>query len=229
MAAAAAQEIGGADDQGAGTLTPAAGRVQDRFCDTDSMICAVMISARCENACGKLPIWRCSLGSYSSDSRPRWLRSDSSRSNSASASSSRPGERVVVGQPEAARQERALGSRQPVGAAVGLVAEHEAVAQQVLLDRRDRALHARIAARAGSRSAASPARSRRASSLPYDCVNAPTRGLKPRSQTSAWIRSAQRADRCGSMPRPSSPPSAELVDARARRDRWRPRPSPSSA
>ncbi len=56
---------------GAGAWTDTAGRVHSRFCDTDSMICAVMISARCENACGKLPICRCSFGSYSSDSRPR--------------------------------------------------------------------------------------------------------------------------------------------------------------
>ena len=83
-------------DGGAGSImAPGAcietdGRVHSRFCDTDSMMCAVMISARCENACGKLPIWRCSLGSYSSESRPRWLRSPSRRSNSASASPSRP-------------------------------------------------------------------------------------------------------------------------------------------
>jgi hypothetical protein len=44
------------------------------------------------------------------------------------------------------------------------------------------------------------------SSLPYDCVKAPTRGLKPRSQISVWIFSRS-AQMCRSIFWPSSPPS----------------------
>src|SRR5262245_61081610 len=43
-------------------------------------------------------------------------------------------ERVVVGQPEAAGEERPLRPGQPVGAGLGAVAKHEAVPDQVLLD-----------------------------------------------------------------------------------------------
>ena len=77
---------------------------------------AVPISARCENACGKLPSWRLRRGSYSSASRPTSLRSASSRSNSACASSVPALQRVVVGEPEAAGEERALARRQAVRA-----------------------------------------------------------------------------------------------------------------
>ena len=53
-------------------------------------------------------------------------------------------------------------------------------------------------------------------SLPYDCVNAPTRGLKPRSQTSAWIRSRS-ALRCGSIFCALVAADPELLDRSAAR------------
>src|SRR5262245_8435488 len=45
-----------------------------------------------------------------------------------------PRECIVVGQPEAAGQERTLRSGQAVGAGLGVVAKHEAIPDQVLLD-----------------------------------------------------------------------------------------------
>src|SRR6516164_6328539 len=56
---------------------------------TSCRLSAVPMSARCENACGKLPSCRCAVGSYSSASRPTSLRSESRRSNRARASASR--------------------------------------------------------------------------------------------------------------------------------------------
>src|SRR5215831_20104609 len=44
---------------------------------TSCRLNAVPMSARCENACGKLPSCRCAVGSYSSASRPTSLRSES--------------------------------------------------------------------------------------------------------------------------------------------------------
>src|SRR5215831_6482082 len=55
-----------------------------------SRLCAVFTSAMWEKACGKFPNRRFAAGSYSSDSKPRSLRSESNRSNSLRASSSRP-------------------------------------------------------------------------------------------------------------------------------------------
>src|SRR5262249_41652692 len=55
-----------------------------------SILVAVLTSARCENACGKLLIWRRRVESYSSERSPRWLRNVSRRSNNASASAARP-------------------------------------------------------------------------------------------------------------------------------------------
>src|SRR6185369_16324788 len=54
------------------------------------------------------------------------------------------GEGVVVGQPEAAGQERTLRAWEAVDLVLGLVPEHEPVAQQGPLDRPDGALNARI-------------------------------------------------------------------------------------
>src|SRR3954471_9736803 len=51
---------------------------------------------------------------------------------------------VVVREPEAAGEKRALTRRQSVLRLGAVVAEHEAIDEQALLDRRDGALHARI-------------------------------------------------------------------------------------
>src|SRR5262249_8944655 len=56
---------------------------------TSCRLNAVPMSARWENACGKLPSCRRAVGSYSSASRPTSLRSESRRSKRARASASR--------------------------------------------------------------------------------------------------------------------------------------------
>src|ERR1051326_727971 len=54
------------------------------------------------------------------------------------------GERIGVDQPEAARQECTLARRQPVLGRAGVVAQHQTIDQELALDRRDRAAHARV-------------------------------------------------------------------------------------
>ena len=54
---------------------------------------------------------------------------------------------MIVGEPEAAGEERALARRQPVARPRRVVAQHEAVLDQLALDRRDRADDARIVGR----------------------------------------------------------------------------------
>ena len=75
---------------------------------TSARLAAVLIRARWENACGKLPSCRFPTGSYSSASRPTSLRSASSRSNNAARLGDPAGQRVVVGEPEAAGEEGAF-------------------------------------------------------------------------------------------------------------------------
>src|SRR5438034_5685064 len=55
-------------------------RCSQGFC-ASSRLCAVLTSAIWEKACGKFPNSRFAAGSYSSESRPRSLRNDRSRSN----------------------------------------------------------------------------------------------------------------------------------------------------
>ena len=75
-----------------------------------SMMYALSMIPTCENACGKLPSWRCSPGWYSSASSP-------SRWSSDAALEQRPRRRrcarhrVVVGEPEAADEERRFVAR----------------------------------------------------------------------------------------------------------------------
>ena len=107
-------------------------------------MCAVKIIARWEKPCGKFPIWRCNLGSYSSASRPRWLRIPSNRSMSCSASAMPAHEGVVVSQPEAAGQESALRAGEAVSSILGVVTKHESIPQQILLDRRDGSADPRV-------------------------------------------------------------------------------------
>ena len=98
---------------------------------------AVLTRPMCEKACGKLPTSRPATGSYSSDSRPTSLRIASSRSKTRRASALAALERVVVGQPEGAGQERPLARRQAVHPGLGDVARDEPVGHQLPLDRRD--------------------------------------------------------------------------------------------
>ena len=75
---------------------------------------AVLTSATWVNACGKLPSWRRVSGSHSSASRPRSLRRSRSRSKDLLGLVVPSLEREIVGEPEGAREERALAGRQPV-------------------------------------------------------------------------------------------------------------------
>src|ERR1019366_2912684 len=74
--------------------SPASGALAPDRCSAGfaarARLYAELIKAICENACGKLPTRRFAAGSYSSDKRPRSLRSASNRSNKSRASSSRP-------------------------------------------------------------------------------------------------------------------------------------------
>ena len=98
-------------------------------------------------AWGKFPSSRRAAGSYSSDRSPTSLRSARSRSNSSVGLGHAALEREVVGQPERAREKRALAGRQPVDVGPRLVARHEAVGHEVRCDRLDRAHDARVAGR----------------------------------------------------------------------------------
>ena len=77
-------------------------------CDADTM------KPRCENACGKLPIIRFVLGSYSSENMPtsfcRLAQPLEQRARLVLASD----EREVVDQPERRQQERPLAGRETV-------------------------------------------------------------------------------------------------------------------
>ena len=81
----AGEPAGVAQPCAASTL-PSGWRMRRPFPSTS----AVFTSARCVNACGKLPSWRPVRGSYSSASRPTSLRMSRSRSNSSRASSILP-------------------------------------------------------------------------------------------------------------------------------------------
>jgi len=90
-------------------------------------------------ACGKLPASRPRCGSYSSDSRPTSFEHPAR----VVATSE---EYEVVGEPERAREERALPRRETVDSLGrrGMVAAHEAVDEELALDRGDRAADARV-------------------------------------------------------------------------------------
>ncbi|TML58572.1 MAG: cytochrome b, partial [Actinobacteria bacterium] len=72
---------------------------------------AVLTSATCENACGKLPTRRPAFVSYSSDRRPTSLRRPSNRWNSASASTCRPCRTRL----SASQNEQAMNAPSPPG------------------------------------------------------------------------------------------------------------------
>src|ERR1700682_3229072 len=52
-----------------------------RLASASARFCAVLISAICVNACGKLPTWRAAPTSYSSANRPTSLATPTTRSN----------------------------------------------------------------------------------------------------------------------------------------------------
>ena len=76
----------------------------------------MLISARCENACGKFPSCRLAAGSYSSASSPTSLRNANKSFKQTARLLVTALQYVVVGQPEAAGQKGAFAGRQPIGA-----------------------------------------------------------------------------------------------------------------
>src|SRR5207253_2254929 len=54
------------------------------------MLLAVLMSARCVRACGKLPVWRRRIGSYCSENSPTSLATLATRSNSSRALATLP-------------------------------------------------------------------------------------------------------------------------------------------
>ena len=122
-------------------LTRPRALVRARHVDVES-VNAVSTIPMWVNACGKLPTSRPRSGSYSSEMRPRSLRSPSNRSYSST--------RLVAatllvedgGEPERARQEGSLARWQPVDSGVlvvGAVALDEPAAHELGLDRANRA------------------------------------------------------------------------------------------
>ena len=95
-------------------------------------LCTLLTSAMCESAWGKLPTSRDAVASYSSDNSPTSLRNDSSRPRRTVAA---PEHYVGIDQPEAASEKGSLSCRQPVLTGACIAAQHEAIAQQPLLDR----------------------------------------------------------------------------------------------
>ena len=89
----------------------------------------MLTSARCVNACGKLPSWRRAAGSYSSDEQADVVAQVEQPLEQLAGLVVPPLQRERVGEPERARQEHALAGREAVDGAVAPrpVAEHEAV------------------------------------------------------------------------------------------------------
>ena len=108
---------------------------------------AVPITDTCENACGKLPTIRRRTVSYSSDSSPTSLRTSSTSSNSSRASASRP----CSARQSASQHVHGMNAPSLAGESVdmrrGVVAPHEPVDHQTLLDRGDGADHALVVRR----------------------------------------------------------------------------------
>ena len=132
----------------------------------------MLSSATCEKACGKLPTCRFEprivfLGEQADVVAQREQPLEQAPRVVVAAE-----QHVVVGQPEAAGEERAFAGGQSVVGRVAVVAQHEAVDEQVLLDRRDRAAHARIVGRQKADERNDAAGSASSSFDPYACTNA---------------------------------------------------------
>ena len=99
---------------------------------------AASISARWENACGKLPRWRPVSTSNSSAYSPSGEAMRSSRSMQVAGPLLLADDRQRRDEPERADEERALLAGQAVVGLVGAVAQHEAVLGQLVGDRQRR-------------------------------------------------------------------------------------------
>ncbi len=96
---------------------------------------AALINATWEKACGKLPSSRFDRGSYSSASSPRSFARPIRRVNKSRPSSKSTQQHIVLDQPEAAWQELAFTRGQAIHATARVVTAHEALHEQVFLDR----------------------------------------------------------------------------------------------
>ena len=121
-----------------------------------------MISARCVNACGKLPRWRPAAGIDLLGVEPQGA------GERQELLAQLPGPVVLPDldqrrhEPERADRERALLARQPVVGLLDAVAQHEAVDGQLVGDGEHRRPHPRVVGRQEARRAASAAATRRA-------------------------------------------------------------------
>ena len=136
-----------------------------------------LISARCVNACGKLPRWRPVTGSNSSAYSPSGEATLSSRSIRSRALLLAD-DRQRRDEPERADQERALLARQAVVGLLGAVAQHEAVLGQLVGDRQHGRAQALVVGPAGSRRSR-PAASRRRARRSRSAGAARRRSLTP--------------------------------------------------
>ena len=182
------------------------------------------VGVRCSRArCARTPAGSCRraarAGSYSSDSRPRSLRSASSRSNISRASSSSAEQDEVVDEPERAeartRLRRAAG-RPRLVAPRRAGSDDEAVLQQLRARIASSVPRARAGRRpAGSRRAGSSAGSRRAASSRSTGRTSRARRRSRARSTSAWISSRTRRQRSTG---PSRPNCSDGLDAAVERD-----------
>ena len=115
-----------------------------RHASTAAIASAAPTSARCDSACGVLPACRPPATSYSSLSRPTSLQKPTSRSMQRRRVVDAARLRVLLDEPERAGEERVLAAGQAVDAGLGAVAQQQAVAQEVVLDRGDGAEHPRV-------------------------------------------------------------------------------------
>ena len=96
---------------------------------------AASISARCENACGKLPRWRPVLGVELLGVEPQRRGDPQQPLHQVARALLLADDRERGHEPERADQEAALLARQAVVGLAGPVAQHEAVLGQVVGDR----------------------------------------------------------------------------------------------
>ena len=96
------------------TTSATAERQRPAAVSASSSRSAVLTRPMCENACGKLPTRRPSRGSYSSESRPRSLRSAEQPLEQLLRLVELAEQDEVVDEPEGAEEERALARRQAV-------------------------------------------------------------------------------------------------------------------
>ncbi len=180
---------------------------------------AASSSARCENACGKLPRCRPVSASNSSAYRPSGEAIRSSLLHQVARLLQLAHDRQRRDEPERADEEGALLAREAVVGLVGAVAEHEAVLGQLLGDRRDGRAQPLVVAAAGSRRSPRAGPRRRASR----CRSAGAGRRVRRRRARGCRRGSPRRSRA------TSPPAPDRRGSRPAARRGRARPSTSAS